>query len=688
MVADPPFDSAADPDSLRSFIGELERAGYVREDDWTWTGPTDPALISAGYTTAERMGIRLRVSWPYLPPLLIVPGISNWHADQERLCIWQAEDASQRWTTLDGLSARIAEWVEDADLGFARSENARNPEIYWQQPMPMVAGLVDLEGLLSGETADGQHGEFQFADAVSADGRPSPGAVYDLRPGAYTAGSPLPGGVNYGQVRGRWFLRENVSGPPRNLDEFRSLLTDRQRERLDKDLRDRAVVMFGLIWRNNAGLVATMLLSVRGADGARETALVALRPNGPDELLLRAGPDAATLQGKRVAILGVGAVGSHVAELLARAGVGTLRLVDSDRLWPANLIRHAAAPGTPAATLKTHALQADLEQYPWVRVEVPAEDDYGIKWSIDGLRELLADVDVTVEATGFVGLSQLAGQVAAAQQRPLVSAALFRGGTVARVRRQALPSDTLFIRRPHLDAYPEITPLEEEVEYVGSETGCLALVHNSPPIAVVHAAALASEVVVDFLVGRNEQPDEVIEVLRSGPVPFHRVGRLRRTDMTRTIDVVESALASMRSAASAAAPNETGGVLVGALIDARPVVTAAVEVSDPGAAPQSFRIAAHSVPRTVEPFHDADERLGYLGEWHSHTGPEPSGPSHLDVASMLALAEESGTDEPVLVIVHADTRLVRGHVVTEGQLIPADICEAGDLPAASPEACA
>ena len=53
-----------------------------------------------------------------------------------------------------------------------------------------------------------------------------------------------------------------------------------------------------------------------------------------------------------VAIIGVGAIGSHVSEQLARAGIGRLRLIDYDRLWPVNLVRHAAPPGTPAGTPK------------------------------------------------------------------------------------------------------------------------------------------------------------------------------------------------------------------------------------------------------------------------------------------------------------------------------------------------
>lgn len=384
MRAEPPYSESAEPDRLRAFIAELEADGFQRVGPREWRGPTRACLLDGGHTASKEMTVIFRASWPYLPPLLEVPGIAAWHADQNRLCIWQGEDNSQRWTTLRGLYDRIDEWAEDAWDGFAAVENARNPEIYWQEPMDATAALVDIEELLGSDRSDGQHGEFHFCEAVSADGRVTT-SVLDLRPGQFSPVTARPSAVDDPRhIRGRWFFRTSVPHPPRNRDELLGFLTENQRARLDKDLRDRPVLMFGLFWPNQAGLVGTMLLTVPGPNASRAYQLVALRPKGRDAVLLRAGPDAIRLQGRRVAILGVGAVGSHVAEELARTGVGRLLLVDYDLLWPVNLVRHAAPPGTPAGTPKTVALRDHLSQYPWVEVDVPGEND-GIVWTIDGL---------------------------------------------------------------------------------------------------------------------------------------------------------------------------------------------------------------------------------------------------------------------------------------------------------------
>ena len=56
------------------------------------------------------------------------------------------------------------------------------------------------------------------------------------------------------------------------------------------------------------------------------------------------GEDAlARLQSATVAVFGIGGVGGHAAEALARAGVGTIHLIDSDTVAPSNLNRQAVA---------------------------------------------------------------------------------------------------------------------------------------------------------------------------------------------------------------------------------------------------------------------------------------------------------------------------------------------------------
>jgi proteasome lid subunit RPN8/RPN11 len=679
---DPLLATAAEPAALLTFIAELEGDGFVRVGTQEWIGPTRKSLNEGGHTDSARMTIIIRPSWPYFPPLIHVPGIAAWHADQERLCLWQADDNSQDWATIHGLYQRIDRWAAHANAGFAIVENARNPEIYWEEDIPRAGALVEIEALLGNDRADGQHGEFHFAEARSADGQLSPN-VLDLEPGPFTAVTPRPAWIpDQRLARGRWFYRSAIPHPPRDMTEFREFLTEKQRLRLDRDLRDRPVLMFGLLWHNEAGLVGTFLLSVRGADGSRQYQLMYLRPKGQDALLLRAGPDARTLQGRSVAIVGVGAIGSHLADQLARAGVGKLLLIDYDLLWPVNLIRHAAPAGTPAATAKTKAMKNALELFSWVEVQEPSSTSSGFIATLDGLRETCMSADLVVDATGHGAFAELASRVAASEGRAYVSVALFRGGAVARVRRQALPDDTPILQRVHFDAYPEILPLPEEAEYVGTETGCLAQVHNAPPVSVIHAAVLAAEVVIDHLTGRHDHADEVIHVVQRGDPPFHRLGRLRREDLPYTVDISERAQQSIRDSAGRALPNETGGVLVGCVIGDRILIESATEVRDDQASPTRYTLAEGRTKEIVSAASERDGRLGFVGLWHSH--PAGGGPSPLDVMTMTIAATDSGTSEPVLVLNQPNQSRpddMSAFVMSrEPCLRPAALSVTGDLP--------
>ncbi len=74
------------------------------------------------------------------------------------------------------------------------------------------------------------------------------------------------------------------------------------------------------------------------------------------ELLL--GPEAMeTLRGARVAVFGLGGVGSWAAEALARSGVGALDLVDDDRVCLTNINRQLIATRKTVGRLKTEVMR-------------------------------------------------------------------------------------------------------------------------------------------------------------------------------------------------------------------------------------------------------------------------------------------------------------------------------------------
>ncbi len=100
----------------------------------------------------------------------------------------------------------------------------------------------------------------------------------------------------------------------------------------------------------------------------------------------------------RVAIVGCGATGSALATLLARAGVGTLRIIDRDYVEPSNLQRQSlfdendAAESLPkaiAAARKIAAFNSQIVVEPKVEDLIPAN----IEASLEGMSLILDGTD-------------------------------------------------------------------------------------------------------------------------------------------------------------------------------------------------------------------------------------------------------------------------------------------------------
>ncbi|RKP03607.1 hypothetical protein CXG81DRAFT_4483, partial [Caulochytrium protostelioides] len=81
----------------------------------------------------------------------------------------------------------------------------------------------------------------------------------------------------------------------------------------------------------------------------------------------------AVLRQSFVIVVGAGGVGSHAAHMLARAGVGRLRIIDFDQVTLSSLNRHAVATHADVGTSKVRCLQYHLAQIcPQVQVEAVA----------------------------------------------------------------------------------------------------------------------------------------------------------------------------------------------------------------------------------------------------------------------------------------------------------------------------
>ncbi len=122
-----------------------------------------------------------------------------------------------------------------------------------------------------------------------------------------------------------------------------------------------------------------------------------------------------------VAVVGCGAIGACVSSLLARAGVGRLRIIDRDYVEPSNLQRQSlfdeadAADSLPKAVAAARKIAAFNSQ---VSVQAEIAD-----LTPDNIGALLADVDLILDATDNFETRYLINDFAVKHGQPWIYAA-------------------------------------------------------------------------------------------------------------------------------------------------------------------------------------------------------------------------------------------------------------------------
>jgi len=503
---------ALDEASLDQFRIDLIGAGFepVRSGSrrW-WRGPIAECLKRL--TDSTEMDILILDGWPFQAPKLLIPTqdiVSDHVAASGEICLWRADDASGQWMTLTGFMERIEEWCTQQASGFRDEDAMLDAHLYFTGPTIGLATL-DLGSLKIDERNPagatnpifGQWNKNDTVLALSAK-RPEEGETID----------------------GRWYFHARpLTAPPRDLDAFRAALTRGQQTNFDRRLK--GVRTSGsphvsvLLWSTPYGLNGLVLHLTLDDAGDVTAESLELAPSDTGTLMLRCGPDVDVLHSKHVAVFGAGSVGSHVALALARAGLGELRLIDGDTMRPGNIVRHAAdlsvGDNKAAATRLEILLSA-----PWTKTRTVKETP----WAPSRIAELMQNTHLVIDATGLARFTDLISRIAVQNERSLISAALYRGGAIARVRRQMTGRDIPIFERTDESRYPLIPPGDEPLAL---EPGCNAPVNNASPIAVAAIAALTAEIAIDALAHRWQYDEETIDVYRPLDVaPFDHLGRL------------------------------------------------------------------------------------------------------------------------------------------------------------------
>lgn len=257
------------------------------------------------------------------------------------------------------------------------------------------------------------------------------------------------------------------------------------------------------------------------------THLIRALRGGPEDMAARV-PQLRELRDKRVAIIGVGALGAPAATALARCGVGHLALLDNDFVEPGNAPRWPL--GVPASgTRKVQSIGGFIAQhYPYtvINAAVWRLGDVGNEEANDAvvLDLILSDADLVLDATANTAANHAIAELAWERRLPYICATATAGawgGIVARIERgrtacwgcynAALGSR---IALPPADTGPsaEVTPIAcSETTFVGAGFDLTPLSDEAVRITVSRLSE--SSAATGFLANRYPSVSWDVEVL-------------------------------------------------------------------------------------------------------------------------------------------------------------------------------
>lgn len=217
------------------------------------------------------------------------------------------------------------------------------------------------------------------------------------------------------------------------------------------------------------------------------------------------------LAGSTIAIFGVGGVGSHCIEALARCGVGRLVLIDNDQVSLTNINRQSIASHSTIGQYKTHVMKARIADIN-PRALVDTYETFVLPDNLAGLLDGLGPVSYVIDAIDTVTAKLAIVQYCTEHQLPLLSsmgtgnklhAELFEIADISktsvcplcRVMRKELKNRGISKLKVLYSKEQPLTPVcpSEEVTSKRSVPGSISFV---PPVA---GLLIAGEVVRELL---------------------------------------------------------------------------------------------------------------------------------------------------------------------------------------------
>jgi integrative and conjugative element protein (TIGR02256 family) len=367
------------------------------------------------------------------------------------------------------------------------------------------------------------------------------------------------------------------------------------------------------------------------------------------------------LQNKIVNVLGVGAIGSEIADSLGKAGVGSLSLFDNQEMQGPNPVRHIAGlefVGVP----KVEAVASILSNHnPYIFIK-----PFYVDINTVDLNDYLLDESIAISSIADDNIEGYLNERAVIANKIIYYIRALRGGKAARIFRVIPSKDACF---NCLDLYRKdnngFINIPEDTTLPTLKNECNNPVRPASAADLKLIAALATRIVLEELQHGfsannhwiwSSEKLEFIEAfqMQTQSLPPHRNCYYCNHEKKSKVFLPAHVEKQMKELVAVNPGIETGGVLAGYIDDEGSVVI--TDASGPGPKAICLSTKFEKDVEYCQNFIDSlviksNYKLVYVGEWHSHPN-ERNEPSGTDIKSLteIAFQENYLTDMPTMII--------------------------------------
>lgn len=362
-------------------------------------------------------------------------------------------------------------------------------------------------------------------------------------------------------------------------------------------------------------------------------------------------------------ILGVGAIGSEIADCSAKAGIGEIALVDDQRLSAHNAIRHLAGMDM-MDEFKVFAVAELLRQHNhYISVHPQPFNLFNFEYNF------LTDNSLTVSSVADDYADLFINQQMVIANRTVFYSRGLRGGKVARIFRVIPGKDACFYcLSMYRNEKKEFIDIPEDPDYPTLKNECNNPIRPASAADMKLIASLTSRMIIDHL--QNGEAASNHWIWTSEPVagtPLTKANYIHdqfiephpncpycNNKAKKTLSVPAKVLDFMQSLVKDNPHIETGGVLAGYTDENGNVFI--THASGPGPKALQTEIRFEKDIEFCQQFLDelflsSSRATVYVGEWHSHPSRD-NRPSGLDIKSLSEIAVEKNylTTNPAMII--------------------------------------